>query len=133
MWRWGSVSLGAVVLLAACAGSGFTPPPDSAGPDIVLRAYLQALARGDCSAGTVLGTSTFGVGNGELCGHTTVSGFTIDTPPATPSGTEVVFATTLLTSGTADGSVPPGSITWFFDLQRQPNGAWRISGGGSGP
>jgi hypothetical protein len=110
--------LAAVVLLAACSGSSFSPPPESAAADVVLRAYLQALVRGDCSAGKVLGTSTFGFGNGELCGQTTVSSFTIDGPPVAPIATEVVFATTLVTSGTADGSVRPGTLTWFYDLKR---------------
>ena len=142
MWIWRRLSLGAVALVAACAGSGFSPPPESAGPDVVLRAYLQALERGDCSAGKVLGTSTFVFGNGELCGQTTVSSFTIDGPnvglhpsawQAAPIATEVVFAATLVTSGTADGSVRPGTLAWFYDLKRQPNGAWRLAGGGSGP
>jgi hypothetical protein len=133
MWIWRRLSLGAVALVAACAGSGFSPPPESAGPDVVLRAYLQALERGDCSAGKVLGTSTFVFGNGELCGQTTVSSFTIDGLPAAPIATEVVFAATLVTSGTADGSVRPGTLAWFYDLKRQPNGAWRLAGGGSGP
>jgi hypothetical protein len=133
MGTWRGLSLGAVALVAACAGSSFSPPPESAGPDVVLRAYLQALVRGDCSAGKVLGTSTFGFGNGELCGQTTVSNFSIDGPPAAPTANEVVFATALITSGTADGTVRPGTLTWFFDLKRQPSGAWRLAGGGSGP
>jgi hypothetical protein len=74
----------------------------------------------------------FGFGNGELCGHTTVRSFAFDGPPATPSDNEVVFATTLDTTGSA-GSIEPGSLTWFYDLLRQPDGAWRIAGGGSGP
>jgi hypothetical protein len=125
--------LGAVVLLAACSRGGFSPPPDAATADVVLRAYLQALVQGDCSAGKVLGTPSFGFGNGELCGQTTVSGFSISGSPATPNATEVVFATLLTTSGTADGTVPPGSLTWFYDLKQQSNGAWRLAGGGSGP
>ncbi len=124
---------GVALLVAACAGPRFSAPPEAAGPDIVLRAYLQALVMGDCSAGPVLGTSTFGFGNGELCGQTTVRSFRIDGPPAGSIETEVVFATTLVTSGTGDGTVPPGTLTWFYDLKRQPTGAWRLAGGGSGP
>jgi hypothetical protein len=119
--------------LAACVHPAFAPPPDSAGPEIVLEAYLGALVAGDCSAGKVLGVGTFTYGNGELCGSTHVTAFRIAGQPATPSNAEVVFATTLTTGGSADGSVPAGNITWFYDLQRQPNGAWRLAGGGSGP
>ena len=136
MWirvRYGLLVGGVALLVAACAGPKFSPPPDAAGPDVVLRAYLQALVTGDCSAGQVLGTSTFGFGNGELCGHTTVSSFSINGAPATPNGSEVVFSTTLETSGTADGTVRPGGMTWFYDLKRQPTGVWRLAGGGSGP
>lgn len=135
MWTWlrRSLLIGAVAVLVACSGPSFSPPTETATPEVVLRAYLEALVRGECSAGKVLGTSSFGFGSGELCGHTTVSSFIIDGPPAGPTATEVVFATTLVTSGTADGSVQPGTLTWFYDLKRQPNGAWRIAGGGSGP
>lgn len=132
-WLGRSQLLGAAAFMVACSGPGFSPPPDSAPPDVVLGAYLQALVRDDCSAGTALGTSTFGLGSGELCGQTKVTSFTIDGPPAGSIATEVVFATTLVTSGTRDGSVQPGTLTWFFDLKRQPNGAWRLAGGGSGP
>jgi hypothetical protein len=125
--------LGAVALLAACSARGFSPPPDAATADVVLRAYLQALVRGDCSAGKVLGTPSFGPYHGDLCGQTAVSGFSIDGSPATPNATEAVFATVLATSGTQDGTVPPGGRTWFYDLKLQSNGAWRIAGGGSGP
>jgi hypothetical protein len=125
--------LGTGALLAACSALSLSPPPDSATPDVVLRAYLQALVRGDCSAGKVLGTPSFGLGNGELCGQTRVSSFAINGSPATPNASEVVFATQLVTSGTADGTVRPGTLGWFYDLKQQANGAWRLSGGGSGP
>ena len=49
------------------------------------------------------------------------------------SSLEVVFAKTLTTTGTSDGSVPTGDITWFYALDRTHGGAWRIAGGGSGP
>lgn len=129
-----SAFLGAAALsLAACAGPSISAPPDAVGPDVVLRTYLEALVRGDCPAGRVLAVESFRFGDGELCGHTTVSSFTIAGSPAEPNATEVVFATILVTTGTADGSIEPGTLTWFYDLQRQPSGAWRLSGGGSGP
>jgi hypothetical protein len=46
---------------------------------------------------------------------------------------ETEFNTTLTTTGTDDGTVPPGDVTWFFVLRQQSNGAWRLIGGGSGP
>lgn len=108
-------------------------PPDAAPPEVVVATYLRALVAGDCTAGKVLGTATFRIGNGELCGATSVSSFTIEGPAPDPNATEWVFATTLITTGTADGSVQPGSMTWFYDLKREPNGPWRLVGGGSGP
>lgn len=122
----------AALLVAGCAN--FSPPPVSAGPDIVLRAYLDALVLGNCSAGKALGTIDFQrVGGGELCGATHVKSFTIAGPAPSPFSDEVVYATNLVTTGSADGSVPAGSITWFYDLKRQADGSWRLVGGGSGP
>jgi hypothetical protein len=77
---------------------------------------------------------TFRIGNGELCGATHVTDFRIDEPPAgSVDAGEVVFGTTLTTTGSGDGSVPPGTITWFYTLARSPDGGWRITGGGSSP
>jgi hypothetical protein len=120
------------VLLVGCAS--FSPPPTSAGPDVVLRAYLDALVHGDCSAGKVLGTANFVQrGGGELCGATQVKSYAIGGGAPSPFSDEVVYATTLETTGSGDGSVPPGTITWFYDLKRQADGSWRLVGGGSGP
>lgn len=88
---------------------------------------------GDCESGRKLATASFAKGNGELCGDTLVEGYHIEPDPARPSSDEAVFATTITTSGTGDGSVRPGTITWFYSLDRQPDGSWRIVGGGSGP
>lgn len=117
---------------AAPAASSFSLPPASAGADVVLDAYLRALVVGDCPDGRKLTTATFVKGNGELCGDTHVSDYKINPEPAGDS-TEKVFATTLTTSGTSDGSVGAGTMTWFYDLVQQPDGSWRIAGGGSGP
>lgn len=119
-------------VIAACGGSSLTVPPDSAPPAVVLDAYLRALLAGDCAAGRALTSETFRIGNGELCGQTEVTAFRVEGDPATP-GPEVVFATTLTTTGTSDGSVPAGDITWFYSLDRTRGSAWRIAGGGSGP
>ena len=122
------------VSFAGCGRSAFTAPPDSAGPEVVLRVYLDELLAGDCAATQTLAMSTFGPGNGELCGITSVSAYEIGgEPAAVPGGTEVVFGTSLTTTGTADGSLRAGRITWFYSLKRQANGAWRLAGGGTGP
>lgn len=107
-------------------------PPDSAGPDVVLDAYLRSLVAGDCDTGRKLATATFKRGNGDLCGGTDVTAYQID-GRAQPSADEVVFATTVTTTGDHGQSIDAGEMTWFYSLMRQPNGAWRITGGGSGP
>jgi hypothetical protein len=119
-------------LLAACGGPSVTVPPDSAPPGVVLDAYLRALVAGDCAAGRALTNTTFRVGNGDLCGQTKVTAYRIHDDPAIP-GPEAVFATTLTTTGTSDGSVLAGDMMWFYALNRTESTAWRIAGGGTGP
>jgi hypothetical protein len=136
--RRGSVGLAllTVVAGASCSpapGAAFSMPPTSAGADVVLDAYLRALVASDCADGRKLTTATFVAGNGELCGDTRVSDYKVNPVPARPNSTEAVYVTTITTSGTSDGSVAFGSMTWFYDLVQQPDGAWRIVGGGSGP
>jgi hypothetical protein len=133
---WGSPRLlacvVAVLAMSACVPGGALPPV-SAGPEVVLDAYLRALEAGDCVKGQRLATLTFVKGNGELCGDTHVSAYEIGPEPARPSSEEAVFAATLTTTGTADGSIQAGEIIWFYSLRRQADGSWRIVGGGSGP
>lgn len=126
-----ALTLLAVAAIAAC-GPRTVLPPDSAPPAVVLNAYLTALLAGDCDTARALATPTFFRGNGELCGGPDVSAFTPLRGPATPRDGEVVFSTTLTTRG-GDGSMPDGDNLWFYSLVRQPNGAWRLAGGGSGP
>jgi hypothetical protein len=122
-----------LVALTACAPA-LALPPASASPRVVLDTYLQALAAGDCSTGSKLWTDGAASGvRGDLCGETQVSAYGITGDPAQPTADELVFSTTLTTTGTRDGSVPAGQITWFFTLRHQPTGVWRIWGGGSGP
>jgi len=131
----GRLELGSMVLvllLGACAPA-VALPPDSASPEVVLDTYLRALVAGDCAIGHKLAVGTFSTSNGDLCGSTQVKAYGILGAPAQPTTDEEVFATTLTTTGTADGTLPAGQITWFYALDRQPNGSWRISGGGSGP
>lgn len=121
-----------VLVLTACHPA-VAVPPDSAAPEVVLDTYLRALVAGDCDTGRKLATATFGKGSGELCGATRVSAYRIDAGPARPSADEVVYSTILTTTGSDDGSIEPGETMWFYSIDRQAIGAWRISGGGSGP
>jgi hypothetical protein len=117
---------------AAPPRAAISLPPASAGAEVVLDAYLRALVADDCDTGRRLATATFAWGSGELCGATRVTAYTINPVPA-GSATEKVFATTITTSGTADGSIQAGAMTWFYDLMQQADGSWRLAGGGSGP
>ncbi|WP_029136021.1 Cif family virulence factor [Nakamurella lactea] len=108
-------------------------PGIGASPDQVLDAYLTAFKNNDCETAAKLGSSTFRIGNGELCGDVRVD--SIDrTPHPAVSGDDVTYAVTLhLSQGTVDGTVPEGPVTWFYALHRQADGSWKITGGGSGP
>ena len=119
--------------ITGCGGPTVPPPStDLADPASVLNAYLSALRSGDCAAGRTFAEPTFRRGNGDLCGAVRVSAIEVDWDPAR-SADERVYATTLTTSGSDDGSITAGTTTWFFDLRRQPDGTWRLAGGGSGP
>jgi hypothetical protein len=121
------------MLIPACGGSPtISLPPDDAPPDVVLATYLQALRAGDCVTGRRLVVETFTLSNGDLCGSVRVIAYSINDEPARPSGDEVIFATTLTTAGGGE-LMPDGEHTWFYGLHRQPNGTWRLVGGGTGP
>lgn len=123
-----------LLALSACASTSTDPialPSKDAAPAEVLGAYLRALKTGDCKAAHALATSTFTFGNGELCGHLSVKSYTPVGEPATP-GDQAIFSTNLITEG-GDDSMPDGLHTWFYTLDRQADGAWRLVGGGSGP
>jgi hypothetical protein len=107
-------------------------PPDSASPRAVLDVYLKALVTGDCVSAYALATDSFGPTNGNLCGSLSVTAYHVNATPATPNSGEVVFATTVTTKG-GDETLRDGDHTWFYTLQRQPNGSWRLTGGGTGP
>ena len=100
MRRFG-LALAALALLSGCSRPAM--PSDSAPPEVVLEAYLHAFKAGDCATAHALGTSSFVVGNGELCGALDLISYTISTPPATPNDHEVVFGTLETTHG-GDGS-----------------------------
>ena len=132
--RWGLVLASALVVLpvAACAPP-VALPPATASPEVVLDAYLRALVAGDCDTERRLVTATFVKSNGELCSVTRVSAYRIEPSSAASSSNEVVFATVLTTTGSDDGTIRPGEVAWFYSLDRQPDGSWRLDGGGSGP
>ncbi|EON22632.1 hypothetical protein CF8_3488 [Nocardioides sp. CF8] len=99
---------------------------------MVLETYLRALLAEDCVTAHALGTDTFTVGNGELCDAVVVSAFEPIGEPAGPRDGEVTYSTVLTTSGSGDGSIRPGRLTWFYSLAER-DGEWRLVGGGSGP
>lgn len=119
--------------LVACAQTGVALPPDLTSPREILARYLTALAADDCDVGHAIGAGAFADGSGDLCGKTDVTSFAILGEPAQPIDGAMVFTTHLVTSGTGDGTVTAGGITWFFNLQRTATGDWRIFGAGSGP
>lgn len=133
-------------LVSACAAVTVSPspsadslpnptlsvPPDSATPETVLRAYLDAVVAGDCTKAHAFAASTFVFGNGELCGRLQMHSYAINPQPAGNPANDLVFATTIRVTG-GDQSMPDGDHTWFYTLKRQPNGAWRLTGGGSAP
>jgi hypothetical protein len=124
------------LMLASCVAelwpSG-TDPVDLANPASVLNAYLQAFLAGDCPTARRFAAPTFTPSNGELCGAVVVTAIRVH--PNGPAGTggELVYSTTLTTNGSRDGSIDPGDTIWFYDLQRQGDGRWLLTGGGSGP
>ena len=122
-------------LLAGCAHPSSAPialPSAGADARTVLSVYLKALRAGDCRTARQLATSSFSFGNGELCGHLTVLSYTEPGQPALPGNGEAIFSTVLTVVG-ADASMNNGKNTWFYDLKQQPDGRWRLVGGGSGP
>lgn len=127
----GSVALS--IAVTACAHPVVSRPPDDAPPAVGLDVYLRALVAGDCATASALGTGTFSPHNGNLCGETHVSSYRVVGGPARPNATERDFSTILVTDGTGDGSIRAGQLGWFYTLELQPNGAWRLTGGGTGP
>lgn len=134
-----ALSLALGLALSAC-GSRPSPslPPVSAPPEVVLDTYLRALVAGDCATADALAVGTFTAYNGDLCGYLTVTAYRIYGKNIDGLGLrledvrEVVFATMITTRG-GDIALPDGDHTWFYSLDRQPDGSWRLAGGGTGP
>jgi len=117
---------------ATSARSAASSARDDAAAVAILDTYLQALVVGDCTMADEFTAAAFEMGNGELCGDVQVSKHSSPKQLSTPNPDERDFEVTLTTDGSTDGSVPPGELTWFYVVQRQPGGGWLITGGGSG-
>lgn len=87
---------------------------------------------GDCDTARKLAAASFTTGNGDLCGSVAVKVFAPVSEPATPTEGEAIHATTVTTSGSADGSIEAGRVTWFYSF-KQLDGECRVVGGGSRP
>ena len=118
-----------MLVLAGCSHAPFVLPDDSVPPATVLDDYLTAVVANDCSTARALETKDYR--EGHDCGMWHIASFGALVGPATPRDGEVVFDTAVTTHG--DDALPDGDHLLFFDLIRQPNGAWRVAGGGTGP
>ena len=103
-----------------------------AAPRQVLDAYLLALQEGDCASTRAYAVDRFRT-DGELCGHVTVTAHGPYNFERRPSADEAQLAEILTVSGGDPAAMPDGERYWFSTLSRQPDGAWRLSSGGSGP
>jgi hypothetical protein len=95
-------------------------------------AYLAALVAGDCPTARALSTAENIANNGVWCDRPRVRSFGSVGDGARPTDTESVYAVSITTAG-GDSSLPDGEHLWFYDLRRQPSGAWRVYQSGSGP
>ena len=127
--------IAAAFTLVACSfGPNKYLSPANATSLEVLTAYLDAYKAGQCSWARQLWIDPVPhTGDGDLCGDAQLLAYSVSPEPARPTFDIANFATSLTTSGSRDGSVEPGRTTWFFQLNRQADGAWRIRSGGSGP
>lgn len=109
--------------------------PDRRTPLAVVTGYLTMARAGKCAEAAAIywAPPTWNGPRGDLC-EDTISEFGVsehEVPSATAKSD--VVAATLTTEGSADATVPAGTIAWFFQLERAPDGNWRITEGGSGP
>lgn len=127
--------VGGLILVLATQPPAVQVPPDSAPPEVVLDAYLRALVAGDCGTSHKLSAGLLLlIHAGHLCGQTRVTSYQVlPGGPAHPNAPEAVFTVDLRTTGTDDGTGQPGGLAWFYNLDRQADGSWRITGGGTGP
>ena len=135
------VALALGVLLLGCDPAATDPATlaqpsidvDQLQPGFLMTAYLEALTSGDCNLAAAFAAPSLIKGNGQLCGSVHVRSYRITGGPKAVGDSEIVYGTELTTDGSADGSIPAGRVTWFWDLIKLPSGGWRVASGGSGP
>jgi hypothetical protein len=114
-----------LVLVTGC-GAHVPLPPLDASPDIVLEAYLQAQQVGDCDTARAL-QMTSDVGN--LCGH--ISAWTTPRVANTLGGG--IELSSFVTTVGGDSTFPDGRKGLNYQLRQRADGAWRVTGWGTGP
>jgi hypothetical protein len=126
-------ALVAILGVAAC-GADRVPPPDGATPDVVARAYLDALVAGDCAATSSLMSSGSDPALGDLCGVGHVTAYRGPDGPGAGTATDVTYGVSLvLRDMPRTSGWPEGDAGVFIRLVRSPGGAWRVAGIQSGP
>jgi hypothetical protein len=129
----GSPAVGPSASASEFLGPASAGPLDLSSPAIVLGEYLAAWRAGDCVAASRLGTVTFAAHRAQQCDAIHLDAYAVNPTPARPDPSLAEYAVRLTTDGSADGTVRPGQLTWFFSVTRQPDGTWRLSDAGSGP
>jgi hypothetical protein len=122
---------GILILVAACATLRL-PPPDDAPPTVVARAYLDALAAGDCAATAALLTEGDPTGR-DLCGTGHVDGWRGLDGPAGSDSDVSFFVTLVLRDMPRTSGLEDGESGLFLNLVTDSLGRWRVTGLGSGP
>ena len=129
----------AMALAVAGCGSAATRvplPSEPAPPRTILLAYLDALVDGDCATARALAAPGLnGYPAGIWCDRPRVIDYRAPSPSDAPGGdpsSQLVYAVEInVTRG--DESLPDGWRLWFFQLEPQPDGVWRVTSSGSGP
>jgi hypothetical protein len=129
----GSPAVSSTAPLTAPLETASPGPVDVSSPAIVLGECLGAWRAGDCIGASRLTTATFAAHRAKQCDAIHLMAYSINPTPARPDPALAEYAVRLTTGGSPDGTVPPGAVTWFFSLARQPDGTWRLSDAGGGP
>lgn len=106
--------------------------PDAATPRDVLEVFLKSFAIGDCAVTRELSTPSGFMQVGGFCDRIHVVDFEI-LGDGSASGPDAITFGTSLTIDRGTDVLRPGDHTVFFSLGREPNGPWRVTGGGTGP
>ena len=126
------LGLGACLVVGAC-GTSRLPPPDGAPPEVVARAYLEALVSGDCTATRALLANDDDPARNDLCGMGRVETYRALTGPAGTEGDVSLGVTLVLRDMPRGSGWEDGEATVFLHLVRGAGGPWRGQGVGSGP